>query len=146
MSQNLKFVEDGNNVFVANGLATYFDPEFFGAKEITKLDTIPTDLSYPNTSTDAVGIQEIIKDYHTAYKEYKDIEWLSGLDYGYGFVNDSAESLADYNGLSLYGINHYGNGTVFYVNPLLPDAFHINALNMQKTNDRQLSYKTVPFP
>jgi len=136
----VNYVEKGNNVFVPNCFAAYFDLNFFGAKEVVKIESVPTGLVYADISNDISGIQEIIKDFSKVYEKYEDYDYLSQLDYGYGFIPDSAVSIADFNGVSLYGINNYGKGTVFYTNPLLPNSFHINGFSLEKTNELQTHF------
>lgn len=134
------YVKKGNSVFVPNSFAEYFEPDFFGAKELAKIDFVPTEMSYGEVSKDMSGIQEIIKDYCKIYENFEDYEYLSQLDYGYGFITDGAVSIADFNGISLYGVNNYGKGTVFYTNSLLPNNFHINGFSLEKTNDIQTHF------
>lgn len=136
----LAFVEEGNSVFVPNELTTYFDLDFFGAKELVKIDSVPNGMVYNEVSGDISPIQEIIKDFSKVYENYEDYQYLSGLDYGYGFIPDSAVSIADYNGISLYGINNYGKGRVFYTNPLLPNSYQINGFSIEPRNDTQTHF------
>ncbi len=133
----VNYVEDGNSVFVPNEFSGYFGLDFFGASGKKKIDAYPDEIAYSDIPEDMQGIQEIIKDFSKVYEEYEDFDRLEKLDYGYGFIPDGAVSIADFNGISMYGINKYGEGTVFYTNPLLPNSFHINGFSMERTNDMQ---------
>ncbi len=136
----VKYVEKGNSVFVPNAFASYFDLDFFGAKELVKVESVPTGLVYGDVPKDMCGIQEIVQDFSQVYEEFEDYEALSQLDYGYGFVPESATSLVEFEGISLYGINRYGEGTVIYANPLLPNSFHINGFSVEKTGEEQTHF------
>ena len=133
----VSFVEDGGALMLLGDFCGYFDPAFLGVREAVDLNAAPAGLVFPEAGEDLGGLQGLISDFAEIYGKYSDYAALSLMDYGRGFVVDTAASLADMNGLSLYGINNYGNGLVFYTNPLLPNCYDINGFSLQKTDERQ---------
>ncbi len=136
----VEYVENGGYLFLANEFLTYFEPEFLGAKEVVKLKSVPKNLEFPEAPENLGGMQGLIKDFETIYKHYLDYTKLSEKDYGYGIICDTAESLADFEGTSIYGVNRYGKGFVFYTNPILPNSFHITDLALLDIEDGQTHF------
>ena len=134
------YTEEGGSVFLSNSFAEVFEPAFFGAKSIVPLAEIPGDLTYPEVDGDMGELQGLIRDFNAVYKEYTNYDELAQRDYGCGFEADTAVSLADFQGISICGINHYGKGLVFYTNPLLPNFFDMNCLDLSQTSEDQKKF------
>lgn len=136
----VSYVENGGYLFLTNDFAGYFDADFFGAKEFVKINSVPKDISFPEVTGDLNGIQELIADFAEIYSYYKDFDVMSQKDYGYGFVTEGAQSIADFQGVSIYGVNKYGEGTLLYTNPLLPNEYCINNYAMKRENEDQTHF------
>lgn len=123
-----EYVRNGGTAVLANSLYERFDKDFIGAAEFKKIDKCPTELDCPDNGEDIKKIQELLCDFINLYKDYKNYDTLSQMDYGYAVVPSSAESIADSDGAALYTLNKYGSGYVFFTNPLLPNIFSVNDL------------------
>lgn len=131
------YVEGGGFLLVPGAFSGYFDSDFLGIRRAVKLDSAPTGLTFPQAGEDLGGLQGLVSDFAAIYENYTDYADLSLRDYGWGFETDTAVSLADAGGLSLYGLNERGRGAVLYTNPLLPNSFNINGFSLQKTDEAQ---------
>lgn len=137
------YVADGGAVVLDNALYGLFDPAFLGVREFIKLSGCPTQLEFPSLDADLTRIQSVISDFAGLYPSFADYETLSQQDYGYGAVCDTAVSLVNWGQLSLYMVNYYKNGLVFFLNPLLPNAFSISGFNMEPRIDGQLPFSNT---
>ena len=122
---------------LTNEFLNVFEPQFFGATEILPVGEFPKEIKYLDVGDDYSDLQGIIKDFEYLYRNYYEFIHLSKKDYGYCVINDSAVSLAQFDGKSIYGINNYKNGYVFYTNPMLPNVFSINGFSMERRNEDQ---------
>jgi hypothetical protein len=137
------YVRSGGNVFLDNELYDVFDKDFIGAEDFVDLEECPISMHYPDTDKDISKIQTLIRDFCGLYKNYANFEdTLSGENYGVGVVPSTAQILADTDGTGIYTLNKYGDGTVFFTNPLLPNVFSVNNLSEQDSGE-YLSATTV---
>lgn len=124
------YVYDGGSVFLDNELYSVFNSDFLGAERVEKIESCPLDLDYPeDADADIKKIQDLIYDFSSLYREYKNFDVLSEMDYGYGIVPSTAKSIAAKDGIGVYTLNQYGSGYVFLTNPLLPNIFSVNNLS-----------------
>ncbi len=130
----------GGVVVMDNALCCLFDPAFIGASDFVKISECPLDFSCPAFGDDLGELQDILSDFAKIYASYADYESLSGEDYGYAARCDTAVAIADWHGYGLYTVNRYGDGTVFFTNPLLPNAYSVSGFDMQSQNDEQLNF------
>lgn len=134
--------DGGASAVLDNELYNYFDYDFVGASEFVSVNGCPVDMEYPAADRDTQKIQELISDFCKLYKNYSDFDTLSQLDYGVGVVPSTAQCIAVKDGAGIYTINQYGNGYVFFTNPLLPNIFSVNNLSPEDKGE-YLSATTV---
>ncbi|MDD6484737.1 MAG: VCBS repeat-containing protein [Clostridiales bacterium] len=121
------YVSNGGSLFLENSFIDSFDLDFIGAKSKEHIEGCPVDMTYP----EGIGynrIQGLLYDFTKLYKSYKNFDTLSGLDYGFGIIPSTAVSIASYNDITLYSMNKYGIGNVFFTNALLPNDFSVQTL------------------
>lgn len=135
----MQFVENGGALFLTNGFHEYFPSEFIGASEFVKLDGCPSQLQFPELSSDLGELQEIISDFASLYPSFPDYATISQHDYGYALKPDSATALVTMGDLALYSMNNYGDGYVFFTNPLLPNPFAITGFSLESRSSEQLT-------
>ena len=138
-----EYTRDGGNVFVPNSFWNYFSSEYIGAKEFVKIEQFPNELKTPFVEADLLELQTLIKDFYKLYNEFIDIDELKQRDYGYGVIPDKAKTLVKADGTSIYTINKYGKGTVFFTSPLLPNVYSKATYGMQDIGDEQTSYSNT---
>lgn len=131
------FVENGGAIFLENGFYSFFDVSFFGVTEFKKLNGIPTTATFPEVGQDLVPLQNCVRDFLEIYPSYLDHAQLASMNYGRVGVLESATPLVSIDDYGLYFIHAYGQGTVFFTNPLLPNTFSIDGFSMQPTSDTQ---------
>lgn len=137
------YVYDGGSVFLDNELYSVFSKAFLGAAEIKKIEGCPVNLEYSDDAdSDIKKIQDLIYDFTFLYKDYKNFDVLSQMDYGYGIIPSTAQSIASADGVGIYTLNQYGSGYVFLTNPLLPNIFSVNNLSANDTGE-YMSASTV---
>lgn len=125
------YVENGGSVFLENGFYRTFPLEFFGASSFEKIQGCPLDdLSFPDVGQDLRPLQELVEDFSSLYPSYYGYADLAEQDYGYAMVTDGAEPLVQWNGLTLYAVHRYGEGRVFFTNPLLPNRYSLGSFTM----------------
>lgn len=125
-----EYVRNGGSVFLDNALYSVFDYDFIGASEFVPVSSCPDEMEYPAASSEAMNkIQSLIRDFCGLYRNYKNYELLSGMDYGVGIVPSTAECYAVKDGIGIYTMNRYGEGRVFFTNPILPNVFSVGNLS-----------------
>ncbi|MDR1692828.1 MAG: FG-GAP-like repeat-containing protein, partial [Oscillospiraceae bacterium] len=131
------YVRGGGAVFADNAFHDFFSLEFFGAVGTVKLEALPAALTLSTARKDYNGLRTVVNDFYALYKGYKDFPLLAGQDYGVMLLCDTAEPLvsvqtADTEDIdpAMYALNRYGEGLVLFTNPLLPNAFSVNGLDM----------------
>lgn len=133
----ISFVRDGGSVFLDNSFYSFFNKKFIGAKEYKKIENIPGNLKLNNSDDDLTELKDIIIDFSNIYKGYSDNERLSSYDYGYAIKPSTAKTLI-YNDIgSLYTLNEYGKGIVFFTNPLLPNVYSLNGFSLERRDENQ---------
>lgn len=127
----MAYAEEGGAVFVENAFCDYFPPEFFGAASFEKIEGCPAEgVSFPEVGQDLGPLQELVEDFVTLYPFFYGYADLAEQDYGYAMVTAGAEPLAQWNGLTLYAMYRYGEGRVFFTNPLLPNRYSLGTFDM----------------
>ena len=121
----MHYVENGGTVVLDNSYITEFEPEFLGANEIVKLESMPFDMSYTYTDENLKNISELLYDYTTTIRAYTDFTDYWQYDYGYGIIPDTAKVIAGVGDVGVYTKNSYGKGEVFITNPMLPDRYRV---------------------
>ncbi len=138
-----EYVKNGGSVFLDNELYDVFDKDFIGAEEFVSVEECPVDMQYPEVDGDMTRLQDIIRDFCGLYKNYANYdEVLSQKDYGVAVVPSTAETVAEMDGAGIYTMNKYGDGNVFFTNPLLPNVFSVNNLSPEDEGE-YLSATTV---
>ena len=135
----IEYTEAGGAVFLDNAFYDFFPKEFLGAEEFVKLDACPQSLTCPPVGDDLGELQEIVYDFSTLYPQYVDFSRLSTYDYGYGMKPGTAQALILQDDLALYTMNTYGKGSVFFTNPLLPNAYSVNGFSLTSRSEEQVS-------
>lgn len=134
---------NGAFVFLDNEVYDLFDKDFIGASDFVTVNGCPADMLYPASETDGIKkIQSLLRDFCYLYKGYANFDLLSAQSYGVGVVPSTAQCIAEKDGAGIYTINEYGDGLVFFTNPLLPNAFSVNNLSSSDTGE-YLSATTV---
>ncbi len=132
-----EYVNGGGCVFLDNEVYSLFAPEFIGASEFVEIGECPVDMRYPDTQDKTMQkMQSLISDFCGLYKDYFSYEQLlSGQYYGVGVIPTTAQIIAEKNGVGVYTLNHYGDGYVFFTNPVLPNNFSVNNLSEKDTGE-----------
>lgn len=137
------YVSQGGSVFLDNELYDVFSKDFIGAEDFVTVDSCPLEMDYPENESGIKRIQTLISDFAYLYKNYANYEeTLSRQSYGVGVIPSTAQCVAAKDGVGIYTLNQYGNGYVFFTNPLLPNTFSVNNLSPNDTGE-YLSATTV---
>ena len=139
----MSYTEAGGYVLLDNRFYTCMPKDYLGVSEITILDSCPLDMTYPEVGEDLGQMQEVIRDLASLYGEYYEAEVLLAMDYGRGFVTDTAISLADWNGQSIYTFHNYGKGGVMLTNPLLPNLFSLGNFSMTHRSGEETAFAST---
>jgi hypothetical protein len=135
----VRYTENGGAVFLTNCFWNFFSTDYFGVRSFEKINACPVKLTFPEAGGDLGEIQTILSDFSQLYTQFDDFGTLSQYDYGYGAKVSHAVPLAKFGNLSLYTVNRYGDGTVFFTNPLLPNPYAVTGFSMLSRNEKQLS-------
>ncbi|MBR4157529.1 MAG: VCBS repeat-containing protein [Oscillospiraceae bacterium] len=139
-----QFVSEGATAVLANELHALFDPDFIGASRFEKLDGYPWGMVALSAGDALRPLQELIADYAFLYQNYPEFSSdLEGRDYGYAAECTSAQPIIGWGAYALYSLNSYGSGSVFFLNPLLPNAFSVNGFSMEKRSDTQAAFAST---
>ena len=128
----MHYTENGGSVFVENSFYEFFPKQYLGAASFEKIEgCCAENLTFPEAGGDLRALQELVEDFASLYPSYNDYAELSEADYGWAMVPDTARPLVQWNGLTLYAVNQYGEGRVFFTNPLLPNRYSLGSFTME---------------
>lgn len=139
----MAYTEAGGYVLLDNRFCEAMPMDYLGVSLITILDGCPLDMTYPEVGADLSAVQSVVTDFASLYPEYYEAETLLQQDYGRGFVTDTAVSLADWNGQSIYLYHNYGKGGVMVTNPLLPNVFSLGNFAMTHRADGETAFAST---
>ncbi len=133
----IAFVESGGSIFLSNGFWNFFPADFIGASGFEKISSKPENLKFPDLGDDLAELQQVISDFASLFAQFPDSDALRQYDYGYGVKPSTATALVQSGPLALYTMNKYGEGNVFFTNPLLPNGLDISGFSLSSRNDSQ---------
>ncbi|MGF9711202.1 FG-GAP repeat domain-containing protein [Paenibacillus naphthalenovorans] len=147
------YVEAGGHLFLENPFADDFEPAFLGAKEIVDVkvperSALPVSAgaslwSYPDTDTNLQGVQQLLRSFADTFFRHDTEGSLSRFSWGKGIIPSTAETLVSMNGASLYTVNRYGRGTVFFCGTLLPNRYYITGYDLTGGMDPKLGFEQL---
>ena len=137
-------VNAGATAVLANELHTIFDPDFIGAASFEKVEGFPYGMIAIDMGKDFEYMQGIIKDFAYLYQNYPEFgSDLHARDFGYAAACTTARPIIGYGACALYSLNEYGEGNVFFTNPLLPNVFSISGFSMTAHNGEQAAFAST---
>ena len=137
-------VSGGATAVLANELHALFEPDFIGASRFEKLEGYPWGMVALSAGDALRPLQELIADFAFLYQNYPEFSSdLEGRDYGYAAECSSAQPIIGWGPYALYSLNRYGDGSVFFLNPLLPNAFSVNGFSMERRSDAQAAFAST---
>ncbi len=137
-------VSAGATAVLANELWTIFDNSFIGASRFEKLENYPWGMVALEAGDALRPMQELIADFAFLYQNYPEFSGdLENRDYGYVAECALAQPIIGYGPYALYSLNQYGDGSVFFLNPLLPNAFSISGFSLERRSDAQAAFAST---
>ncbi|WP_281882933.1 VCBS repeat-containing protein [Paenibacillus sp. YYML68] len=146
----MRYVRRGGHLFLENRFAGDFDPSFLGAAQVldvpaptqASLPTAPgkTLWTYPGVDADTIGVQQLVRTFADTFFRHDTEASLSRFDWGKGLVPSTARTIASMNGIALYAVNDYGEGTVFFSGTLLPSRYYITGYDLMSGMDGTLGF------
>lgn len=159
------FVAQGGHLFLENGFANDFEPEFLGAQSVVPVSPpetltvpaggLPPGLSrvselafvYPEAGLHLQGLQELFAQFMDNYMKHDLDGSLRSFEWGKGIVPSTAQTIVGLRGASqpvaLYALNRYGEGAVFFSGMLLPNRYHITGYDLMSGMDPQLGFERL---
>ncbi len=137
-----EYVRGGGTIVLDNSYLTVLDKDLLGAEDVVKLDSMPFDMTYEYTGENLTKISELLYDYTTAIRAYKEFTDSWEYDYGYGIVPSTAKVIGGKNGVGIYTKNSYGKGDVFITNPMLPNDYSVTQFSEGETGE-PMAFTTV---
>ena len=142
--QVTELVKNGATAVLANELYQLFDADYIGAVSFEKVTDFPYGMVAIDAGKDFEYMQGIIKDFAYLYQNYPEFgSDLHARDFGYAVACNTAKPIIGYGACALYSINEYGEGNVFFTNPLLPNAFSISGFSMTAYNGQQAAFAST---
>ena len=141
--QLMSFVYGGGTIFLENSLYNWLPKKVVGAKDFKEVPSFPDKINYPTVNGDLQNIQNVIKDFEISYRQFSAFKDLKAKSYGMGIIPDTATTIANDGNTSLYTVNKYGKGFVFFTSALLPNKWYISGFDMKKENSDQLYFNNT---
>jgi hypothetical protein len=139
-----QLVSGGATAVLANELWQIFDADFIGASRFEKLENYPWGMVAIDAGDALLPMQELIADFAFLYQNYPEFSGgLENCDYGYMAECTSAQPIIGYGPYALYSLNRYDSGSVFFLNPLLPNAFSISGFSMERRSEEQTAFAST---
>ncbi len=144
------YVRGGGHLFLENAFAADFEPAFLGAARLVDVpapdrEALPTAAgatlwTYPGVDADLLGIQQVLRTFADTFFRHDTDGSLSRFSWGKGMVPSTAKTLVAMNGISLYTVNRYGEGTVFLSGTLLPNRYYLTGYDLSSGMDPALGF------
>ncbi len=78
-----EWVKGGGFLFVANASVPAIDQYFLGIENYKKLNSCPTDWTLPEVRGNLAGLRDVLADYLTLFKSYRNSKDYKNCDFGY---------------------------------------------------------------
>lgn len=149
------YVERGGHLFLENVFAGDLPLDLLGAAKI--VDVTPPQrkisgqetvgdanpLVFPETDYNLQSLQALVKQFADTYYRHDTEDGLRQFSWGKGIVPSTAETVVSSGDVSLYTLNRYGKGTVFFTGTLLPNRYYITGYDMSSGMDPKLGFDQV---
>ncbi len=135
--------QNGGFVWLPNELLPICRDALLGGATLAPIGSFPETVSYPEVSENYADLQKIVKDFESFIRYYHDFNEIAAKDFGYGVISDDIISLANVADSALYGVLPLGKGSVFFTNPMLPNAFAISSLSMEPDSDSKAYFSNT---
>ncbi|MFD0696297.1 FG-GAP repeat domain-containing protein [Paenibacillus sp. GCM10027628] len=152
----MKYVEQGGHLLVENEFASSFPPEFLGARKVVDLRTRDAQMAsapslaketpsfaYPQVPYNLQGLQQVFQLFSQSYFKHNTLDSLPGLNWGYGFIPSSAQTIVSLDQVSLSIMNRVGSGTVLVSSNFLPNRYFPTGYDMQSGMDPNQGFKQL---
>ncbi|HEY1212517.1 MAG TPA: VCBS repeat-containing protein, partial [Bryobacteraceae bacterium] len=152
----MKYVEQGGHLIVENGFASSFPPGFLGVGKVVDLKTrdaqtadAPSlskgtpNFTYPQVPYNLQGLQQVFQLFSQSYFKHNTLDSLPGLNWGYGFIPSSAQTIVSLDQVSLSIVNRVGSGTVLVSSNFLPNRYFPTGYDMQGGMDPNQGFKQL---
>ncbi|WP_025847833.1 FG-GAP repeat domain-containing protein [Paenibacillus ehimensis] len=148
------YVREGGHLFLENPFADDFDPGFLGGGQVVDVPAparsalgagggSPSLWSYPDVDADLQSVQQLLRSFADSFFRHDTEGSLSRFSWGKGLVPSTAQTLASMNGISLYTLNRYGEGTVFFSGTLLPNRYFVTGYDLSSGMDPKLGFEKL---
>ncbi|MCZ8514928.1 VCBS repeat-containing protein [Paenibacillus filicis] len=149
------YVREGGHLFLENAFAGDLPPDLLGAQRIVDVKppqrkTSGTDtvgdadpLSFPETEYNLQSLQALVKQFADTYYRHDPADGLKDFSWGKGIIPSTAETVVSLGDVSLYTLNRYGKGTVFFSGTLLPNRYYITGYDLAGGMDSKLGFDQV---
>ncbi len=141
--QIMEYASAGGAVMLENSFYNWFPKNFLGAASFKKTAGLPAKLDLPEVRYDLKNVQKLIGDFYTNYKKLRNPGIIKSYDYGMGMVASTAVPIIKSGAVSLYTLNNYGKGHVFFTNPLLPNAAYITGFDLKAASKDQKYFNNM---
>ncbi|WP_406627415.1 FG-GAP repeat domain-containing protein [Paenibacillus caseinilyticus] len=150
------YASGGGHLFLENAFADDFPLEVLGAKALAPVKAPPKEklqaaalsapggdtgiLAYPAAGLNEQGIQQLLHLFAETYLRHDTAGTLSGFSWGQGIIPGTAQTLVSMDGTSLFTLNRYGQGTVFFCGTLLPNRYYPTGYDLAAGMDGKLGF------
>lgn len=140
----MDYVRQGGHLFLENGFAAEFPPEFLGAEQLVELpeNTAPQ-FQYPEVTESIRGMQTVFRLYADNFLNHSGMDRLPGFAWGYGLVPSTAETIVTLNEVPVMTLNHVGQGSVLLTSAFLPNRYFITGFDLQSGMDPQAGFEQL---
>ena len=139
----MDYASSGGAVMLENSFYNWFPKKFLGAASFKRTGGLPAKLELPEVRHDLEPVQKLIDDFCANYKKLRNPGIIKNYDYGVGMVTSTAVPIIESEGISLYTLNNYGKGFVFFTNPLLPNAAYIGGFDLKARSKDQAYFNNM---
>lgn len=137
-------VNAGAVAVLENELHSLFDADFIGAYGFEKVEGYPYGMVAIDAGSEFEYMQGIITDFAYLYQNYPEFgSDLHARDFGVSVSCSTARPIIGYGACALYSINDYGEGSVFFTSPLLPNAFSASGFDMLAHSGEQAAFAST---
>ncbi|TXK80907.1 FG-GAP repeat protein [Paenibacillus sp. N3.4] len=143
----INFVKQGGHLLLENGFAASFPADFLGAGQIVDMKTVKAaanaapntggspDFSYPEVPYNLQGVQQAFRLFTQSYFKHNALDSLPDMNWGYGFMPTTGQTIVQMNQVSLAMLNRVGKGAVLISSNFLPNRYFPTGYDMQSGMD-----------
>ncbi|GIP35646.1 VCBS repeat-containing protein [Paenibacillus sp. J2TS4] len=143
----IEYVRQGGHLYLENGFASEFPPEFLGAEQLVELPAnSQPQFEYPEVDPHLSGMQTVFRSFADNFLNHAGMDRLPGFDWGQGMIPTTAKPIVSLNQVPIMTIHEVEQGSVLLTSTFLPNRYFITGFDLQSGMDPAAGFQQLAAP